>query len=336
MLERFLQLALLSLVATMGAEASADVVVMQNGDRISGEVNRIWGNDLSIEPDYSDEFIVDLDKVAYIESDREFDLTLEDGREVTAQLLGAAAGGRQTVVYEGETRDVAVTELAQVVEADSGALDWESHIDWNSTVTQGNTDSTIARLAGDAEIEIGDHRHFTTLVIADEEVSGVKTKDQDFVTYAYNWRFSDKWFLGAGASYETDPIKLLDHRRIVGTGIGRDIWDFYDRSMNFEIGLGALEESLAGVAETSTIAYWKFRFSYEFAGTDLELYHNHEVNSYLSGRDNLFAKSSSGARYEITDLLYVTMSLNVDYETDPPPGAQTKDTTWVIGAGFEF
>jgi putative salt-induced outer membrane protein YdiY len=110
-----------------------------------------------------------------------------------------------------------------------------------------------------------------------------------------------------------------------GAGLGRDIWDFHNRMMNFEFGLGGLDESLAGVADTSTIAYWKFRFRYEFARPDLELYHNHQVNPYLSGRDNLFAKSSTGLRYEITDLFYLTLSLNVDYEKSPPPGLDAQD-----------
>jgi putative salt-induced outer membrane protein YdiY len=325
-----------SLIAAVNGQVLADVVVMQNGDRFTGEVNRIWGNDLSIEPEYADEFVVDLDKVAYVESDREFDLTLDDGREVTAQLQGAGADGTQTVVYDGVTRQVPITDLEQVVEVDDG-FDWESHIDWNSTVTTGNTDSTIARLAADSTIEIGDHRHIATLLVADEESLGVKTKDQDYVTYTYNWLFSDKWFLGAGASYETDPIKQLDRRAILGAGIGRDIWNFHDRFMSFEMGLGTLDESLAGVSETSTIAYWRYRFSYEFSGLDLEAYHNHQISSYLSGRDNLFAKSSTGVRYEIgDDLFYLTMSLNVDYEQEPPPGVQTEDSTWVIGVGFEF
>ncbi len=60
-----------------------------------GEVNRIWGNDLSIEPEYADEFVVDLDKVAYVESNRDFDLTLDDGREVTARLKGPARAARR-------------------------------------------------------------------------------------------------------------------------------------------------------------------------------------------------------------------------------------------------
>jgi len=52
------RLAVLSLAA-VGASANADIVVMQNGDRITGDVNRIWGNDVSVEPEYSDEFVVD-------------------------------------------------------------------------------------------------------------------------------------------------------------------------------------------------------------------------------------------------------------------------------------
>src|SRR5262245_50409676 len=65
----FLRFAIV-LIGSASGPALADVVVMQNGDRITGEVNRIWGNDLSVEPDYADEFVLELDKVSYIESDR--------------------------------------------------------------------------------------------------------------------------------------------------------------------------------------------------------------------------------------------------------------------------
>src|SRR5262245_18178090 len=107
-------------IAFVSGQSLADVVVLQNGDLITGEVNKIWGNDLSIEPDYADEFVLELDKVSYIESDRDFDLTLDDGREVTARLEGPGAGGTQTVTYEGQTRQVPLVQLDQIAETDSG------------------------------------------------------------------------------------------------------------------------------------------------------------------------------------------------------------------------
>jgi putative salt-induced outer membrane protein YdiY len=172
------------------------------------------------------------------------------------------------------------------------------------------------------------------VIAADEESLGVRPRTRT-TSPTPTIGFTTSGFAPARATRRTPS--QLDRRAILATGIGRDIWNFHDRSMSFEMGLGTLDESLAGVAETSTIAYWKYRFAYEFSGTDLEAYHNHQITSYLSGRDNLFAKSSTGVRYEIgDDLFYLTMSLNVDYERDPPPGAQTDDRTWVVGAGFEF
>ena len=122
----FLRLAVVASLATAGP-ALSDVVVMKNGDRLTGTVSRIWGNDLAIEPDYADEFKIDVDKVASVESTRDYDLTLDDGRKVTAQLTGAAAGGLQNVVYDGQTHTVAVTDLRQVEEVKK--VDWDAHID---------------------------------------------------------------------------------------------------------------------------------------------------------------------------------------------------------------
>jgi len=44
----------------------ADLVVMENGDRITGEVIEIWDNDVIIEPEYDDDtkVSISLDNVA--------------------------------------------------------------------------------------------------------------------------------------------------------------------------------------------------------------------------------------------------------------------------------
>lgn len=41
-------------------------------------------------------------------------------------------------------------------------------------------------------------------------------------------------------------------------------------------------------------------------------------------------------RFEITDLLYLNVSLDWDHETEPAGTAEGTDTTFVIGAGLEF
>jgi hypothetical protein len=139
---------------------------------ITGEVNKIWGNDLSIEPDYADEFILELDKVSYVESDREFDLTLEDGREVKARFEGAGASGTQTVTYDGQTRQVPIVTLNQIVEVDDGALIGKATSTGIARPRRATRTARSRASAADSTIEVGDHRHIATLLVADEETAG--------------------------------------------------------------------------------------------------------------------------------------------------------------------
>ena len=66
----------------IGQTKSADVLVLTNGDRITGEITRIWDAEITIEPEYSDEFNVDIPAVACIESEREFEIDLGDHRHI--------------------------------------------------------------------------------------------------------------------------------------------------------------------------------------------------------------------------------------------------------------
>jgi putative salt-induced outer membrane protein YdiY len=78
------------------------------------------------------------------------------------------------------------------------------------------------------------------------------------------------------------------------------------------------------------------RYRDKLLGDDLELFHNQTITHNLSGRDNTSYKTSTGLRFEITDILYANVSLDYDYETDPADLAEKDDTTLVFGLGAEF
>ena len=132
----------------LAATASADVLVLKNGDRITGEIKRIWDNEITIEPEYSDEFDVDLPIIAYIESDRDFEIDLQDGTNVIASFAGAAEDGDQVITTDVDALEV---PLAQIFELDEPEdyYDWESHVDFSTNVSRGNTETLNTQLSGD-------------------------------------------------------------------------------------------------------------------------------------------------------------------------------------------
>jgi putative salt-induced outer membrane protein YdiY len=326
---------IIALISFSTGMVQAGQLAMKNGDKITGEITKIWDKKITIEPEYADDFEVDLDAVAYIDSERDFEVETVDGREMLVKLTGADESGNQILVVEGETIAIPLLQIAKLDELED-YFDWESHIDFNATVNKGNTDNENFLLSGDTKVKFGDHRHLVDLKLAQEAQDGVTTKDQSLLTYSYNWLFREPWFLGLNASGERDPIKELDRRITLGVGIGYDIWDDPWRNFNVQAFTSYQNEEIAGEVEDNALLGWTLRLGHDFFSGDLELFHNHTVTTNVAGRDNSVLKSTTGSRFDITDLLYANLQVDFDYETDPPAGTENEDLTFVIGVGAEF
>ena len=325
----------IAVVLIVSQAATADVIYLTNGDQITGKIKRIWDNEVTIEPDYSDEFQVDLPMVERIESDRDFEIEMPDGTDIVAKMQGVDDEGNQILVTESGPVEVPLGSLREVDEPED-FYDWEVLVDYSFSLNEGNTESLNSRLAGEGMFKHGDHRHIGTILQVNEEQDNATTKEQSLFTYSYNWLFADPWFFGANGQFEQDPIRQLEHRITASAGVGRDIWNDPRRFLTGQLGLGFTDEEIGLETETSTVAVWALRFSHEFFSDDFEVFHNHSIVYTIDGRDNTVIKTTTGIRYEITDLLYANVSLDWDHESEPAGTAEKTDTLFVIGAGLEF
>lgn len=313
----------------------ADVLVLKNGDRITGDIKRIWDAEISIEPDYSDEFKVDVSAVSHIESARQFEIELNDGRSIVAELSGVDADGNQIVAFDDEAVALPLAEFFELNEPEE-EFDWESHVEMSANINKGNTETANARVRADTTVRFNDHRHIGEITFFREELAGVSTQEQDLFRYSYNWLFTDPWFFAANLTFEKDPIIELDSRVIVSAGIGRDIWDTPRRSLSVQLAGGYQKEQINSNATDSAVLTWALRYRQDFFSDDVELFHNHTITNNVSGRTNTSYRTSTGVGYEITDLLTTSLSLDFDYETDPVDVAENENIALLFGLGLEF
>ena len=326
---------LVLLLLTLSLSVSADVIVLKNGDRITGEITAVWDDEIRIEPTYTDEFGVDLAEVVSIDTDKEFDVELEDGREGGYQFVGANEDGDAVLKSEDAEIFVALEDLRKVAEIEE-YYEWESKLDVNQSVSRGNTDSDAVNLNGYLKFKWGDHRTIFDLITARENTDGDKIKELDRLNMTYNWTFSGPWFVGANASYERDPIALLDRRASVNPAIGYDIWDDPGRTFNVQLGAGYQTEEIDGFSESGGVVDWRLRYAQRLIGGDMEIFHNHQIYQSRSGRENLAFISSTGLRYDITDDIYINVQLNYDYDSEPAEGTEAANLTYLFGAGLKL
>ena len=315
--------------------ANAEYIVMKNGDKITGTISKIWDKELFIEPAYSDEFSVDMPNIAYIESDRVFEIEMQDGRKADAEFKGADEAGLQIAVIDGQSVAMPLAQIAELEEPDE-YYEWDTTVDLSATLRKGNTDSSNSRLNANSILKLGDHRHIGDFVFSRETLDSITSKEQTLLTYSYNWLYTDDWFVAGNASFERDPIRELDKRLILGAGIGYDVWNDAGRLWTMQLGLGGQTEEIGMEKNDSGIAFWSMRISHDLIGGDLNLFHNNSITTNISGRSNTVLKTSTGFRYEITDLLYANVEFVYDYESDPADIAENEDVSLLVGLGLEF
>ena len=331
----FLTLSLIGATLLVGQVADAGVLVLKNGDRITGDIKRIWDSEISIEPEYSDEFQVDVSAVDYIKSDRDFEIELDDGTKMIARLAGSDSDGNQIVKTADKSVSVPLARLFELDEPEKD-FDWESNVDFSAALNSGNTDSSNTKLRADTTVKFPGHRHIGEVTFLKEDLAGATTQDKQLFKYDYNWLFRDPWFFSTQLSFERDPIIELDYRVILSAGIGRDIWNTPRKALSVQLGAGGQTEEIGQVTTESAVATWSLRYRQDFFSDDLELYHNDTITYNVSGRSNTSYKTTTGLRYKITDLLYANLSVDFDYETDPVEAAENEDIALLVGVGVEF
>jgi hypothetical protein len=169
-----------------------------------------------------------------------------------------------------------------------------------------------------------------------QEADGVSSKEEDNIRYTYNRSFSRDWSVYGIAGWQSDPIRDLDQRITIGSGLGYQIWDSPGRAWHVGLGADYIDEEIGGVEDESMAAHWLFRFRHDLFGGDAGFFHDHDIISYVTGRNNLIFETRTGISYDLTDDVDASFQINYDYESDPAPGAGHYDLQYLIGITLEL
>ena len=112
---------------------------------------------------------------------------------------------------------------------------------------------------------------------------------------------------------------------------------FEDADRLLEITLAAIgvRENIGGVTNDSTTARWTMKYRRDVTG-DMEIFHDHSLSVYLTGRTNRIADTSTGIRWDVWGDIYLNAQLDWNWESDPALGNEQSDLTYALGIGIEL
>lgn len=331
-------LVVLLLTILAAPAALADVVQLANGDRLSGTLKSIDGNNVVVDTEYAGRIVVDRTAVTSVETDAEFNVVL-DGETIRGGRLTRAASGEQSLATASGVRELGFGAIraASLDTPTTSAKDrWSTTITYGLNVSTGNSDTQAHALRARTLLRRGDLRH-TLNVEADRMTDdGAVTKDQQRIGYQLDWFFRPDWYSYGTGEYFKDDLKEVDYRLTLGAGLGHQFWDNSLGGLSAEAGLTQVVEKIGGEQEINPAARIGADYNRFFLGQRLEFFHENELLVLGDLDRGQILDTSTGLRFRLSDTWTADLRVDLTHETEPADDQETTDITYIIGVGFNW
>ena len=129
--------------------ARTDIIVLRNGDRLTGEVIELRQGKLKVKTDDMSTVSIEWDKITGVTTAERYDVTMRDGTRLFGRLAAGPARAVHVVADDGATTDVAMAEIVSMAAIKSGFFERiDGSVDLGGSYTQS---SGVAQMSFEAE-----------------------------------------------------------------------------------------------------------------------------------------------------------------------------------------
>lgn len=320
---RAVALAVLVLLAAVVASAEADVVVLSNGDWLTGTVVTMGGGELLLETEYAGAVVLDWDKVTRVILDRPLPVALADGSK--------------RKVLELPDLEVGLAEVAAIAPPAPEPIGWRGRVDFGWANASGNRNTELGTLTAFAERTDPDRYRLSVLLDAAKGSSeGEDTANRARAEGKYDRRAGDgdyRYYL-AGLGY--DRVRSMDSRLELGTGVGRTLIEIPGHLLTAELGASYVRDDFAA-GETQSDAKLRVGEAWQRQlgeGTGLR-----QSLSLLAATDewgDYTAEFVLALTHRLSERLALTSRIVNSYDSRPAPGTERSDFTFATQVGVTF
>jgi hypothetical protein len=317
-----------------------DILILKNGDRITGEIVKLEYGKLQFKTDDMGTLSVEWPAVAKLESQYTFDVETVTGQRYLGVISASDDVQRLVVVDEQHTTELdalTVSRIAQVEETFlkrvNGSLSFGYNFTKSSDITTLSTHFDASYRAETIAMGLGIDITSTT---SPEE----GTLDRDQITFNYQWLRPRRNFWAGLASIERNEELGIEGRLQGGGAYGH-----YFRQTSFSelaglIGVVGNQEWVTGEEggqqsiEGLLGGVWRI---FRFADPETSLTSSAALYPSITESNRYRGAFDLTLRQEIISDFYIDLSLYYDYDSQPPGEDPVKDDYGIVTSlGYTF
>lgn len=339
-------LILLILVPAASAKRNDDVIIMKNGDRMTGEIKRLEDGKLFFSASYmSSDVSVEWNQVQRLESKDHFNVYLADGRTHTGVIgnNGEAGDENKTFFVRAGDDDVRMNRADVITIRPIEDTVWKQltgSIDYGYDFTGGNNATTQSSLSASLAYRV---QKWSMQVdgssVFNSQSQGATTGRNTF-SFTYGRKLSDRWYAGVLSELLNSQQQDLTLRATAGGGLGRVLFRSERTSLSLLSGLLFSHERYSSSAgdqpqANNAEALFNLRYAtFRFKKFDLDA----TVYAYpsLTDRGRIRMGMQSALYIELYRNFKWKFSVYENFDSRPPVKAPKNDFGTGTSLGWTF
>ena len=320
--------------------AKTDVVILVNGNAVTGEVKSLDFGSLRYSTDSMGTVNIDWEDIVSVTSQQALQIELADGTRYFGQLhppderhfVRIVTASQEIVIESSQVVRITPIETSErFLERLDGSFSF-------GIQTQKSSEVTTSNLAADVSYRTRKYLVGTRLNSSVTDQPTEPTKARQSLNLNYQRFRANRWFTDWFAAWEKNDEQNVGARISAGGGLGRYITQTNVSQFSLAVGLQAAETRPLGEDESSTegegrieIRYLRRRLtpetSFRFTTTIFPL---------LSDLNQYRAESDLNLRREVFEDFFLEVGVGYSYLSDPPTGGEKSDYTATTSIGYSF
>jgi putative salt-induced outer membrane protein YdiY len=329
-----------ALMLAFAGQAFAGLLLLHNGDRISGELVGVKDGQVRWKSELFGEIWVPQVNVAQMESRGLFEVALDAERHLVDCQVQAVPG-RQLLNCAQGIIDLASWRLVRNV----SALPLMQRKPWRSdgsvlvsgSSSSGNFDEDALNIDFSVIVRRDIFRHSLTVDYDRRNFEGQRVEDRDRYFYQYDYFFSDRWYYNGTLGFERSRFADLRRRTLLGGGLGHQFYDTEFVRLSLELGpVYVWEQFITGDDREAPFLRGKVDFSWRLTRGGIEFFHRNALLQSLDQGDDWELETETGLKVPVYGGVKAQLRLEYDYDNLPSEDAEPEERIWSVGLGYDW
>ncbi|HWM28553.1 MAG TPA: DUF481 domain-containing protein [Woeseiaceae bacterium] len=329
-----------AMLATPAIAAKTDIVVLVNGDAVTGEVKSFDFGSLRYSTDSMGTVQIDWEDIVAITSKQSLQVENVDGTRYFGSVEPGGEDYQIRVVTHSGPVDLSMRRVVRMTPIETDERWWQ-RVDGSLSFgfnTQKGSEVTTLNLAFDASYRTLNWLAGVTINSAITDQPSEETSTRQNVGFNYQRFRPSRWFTSWFASWETNDELGINSRVLGGGGLGRYILQTNKNQLSATAGLVVTHESFIGETDSTVNAEGLIQVKY--------LHRNLEPESFISFTTSIYplledlssyrAETDLTYRHEFIEDLFFDLTVYRSYLSDPTEGAVSTDYGVTTSIGYSF